>query len=172
MFIKYIKEISVKKILKRSIHNVKPTISASPIQSVGILIDESYFKDIEQFTQEIVNKGIQRNSIKIIIYKDKIKKTDVVNNPTFSYKNMQWNGNFDADFVNEFIKTPFDMLISYYDVEKTPLLLVTHNSKAIFKVGMYNVDKRLNHLMINTVAENYVVFTQELFKYLKILKKI
>jgi len=66
----------------------------------------------------------------------------------------------------------FDLLISYYDVEKAILLTITHNSKAQFKVGFSSVDKRLNHLMINTNAENYKVFTHELFRYLKILNKI
>jgi hypothetical protein len=63
-------------------------------------------------------------------------------------------------------------LISYYDVEKPALLLTTHYSKALFKVGFASVDKRLNHLLIETTAENYKIYLKELFKYLKILKKI
>jgi hypothetical protein len=74
--------------------------------------------------------------------------------------------------VNNFISERFDLLISYYDVEKAILLNITHNSKASFKVGFSSVDKRLNHLMINTNAENHIVFVHELFRYLKILKKI
>jgi len=64
------------------------------------------------------------------------------------------------------------MLISYYDIEKAALLLVTQRTNANFKVGFSTIDKRLNHFMINTVAENYTVFTNELFRYLKILNKI
>ena len=72
---------------------------------------------------------------------------------------------------NDFINEKFDLLISYYDVEKAILLKITHNSKAQFKVGFSSVDKRLNHLMINTNAENYKVFVHELFRYLKILNR-
>lgn len=64
------------------------------------------------------------------------------------------------------------MLISFYDTEKMPLLQVTSLSKAQFKVGFATIDKRLNHFMINTNAENHKVFVSELFKYLKILNKI
>lgn len=85
---------------------------------------------------------------------------------------MNWRGEFKQEFVAEFLKFPFDMLISYYDTEKKPLLLATHQSKALFKVGFSTVDKRLNHLMINTNVENYKVFVHELFRYLKILNKI
>jgi len=75
------------------------------------------------------------------------------------------------EFAN-FTNTNFDLLLSYYDVEKAPLLLITHLSKASFKVGFASVDKRLNHFMIDTNAENYKVFMEELFKYLKILNKL
>ncbi|MBC8882701.1 hypothetical protein H9X57_02750 [Flavobacterium piscinae] len=55
---------------------------------------------------------------------------------------------------------------------KTPLQIVTHKSKADFKVGFTSTDKRLNHFMIDTDVENYTVFVDELFKYLRILNKL
>lgn len=172
MFIKYIKELSVKKILKSNLHNVTPSSLTTPIQTIGILVDESYFVDKEQLIEEIVANGIKKDNIKMIVFKDKIKKNETFVQPAFSNKNMGWKGDFSLDFIAEFTETPFDMLISYYDTEKAPLLLITHHSKALFKAGFSTVDKRLNHLMINTNAENYKVFVHELFRYLKILNKI
>ena len=172
MFIKYIKELSVKKILKRNIHNVKPSALVKKIKTVGVLIDESYFEDKEALAKELVSQGIQEMNIKFLVFKDKIKKSDVFFQPTFCNNDVSWNGNIKKAFVTEFINQPFDILISYYDIEKAPLLLVTHHSKALFKAGFSAVDKRLNHLMINTNAENYKVFIHELFRYLKILNKI
>lgn len=172
MFTKYIKELSVKKILKRSLHNVKPSSLATSVKTIGVLIDESYFAEKEQLVRELVGQGIRTEDVKLLVFRDKIKKNDVFSQPTFSAKQMGWNGDFSATFVNDFINTPFDMLISYYDMEKAPLLLVTHHSKALFKSGFSSTDKRLHHLMINTNAENYKVFVHELFRYLKILNKI
>ena len=80
--------------------------------------------------------------------------------------------NFNNPDVNEFISKKFDLLINYYDIEKAPLLQVSNLSKASFKVGFSAVDKRINHFMINTTTDNYKVFIDELFKYLKILNKI
>ncbi|WP_415578731.1 DUF6913 domain-containing protein, partial [Flavobacterium psychrophilum] len=100
------------------------------------------------------------------------KKNETFSQPTFSNNDMSWKGTLSPIFVKDFINIPFDMLISYYDTEKAPLLLITNHSKALFKVGFSTVDKRLNHLMINTNAENYKVFVHELFRYLKILNKI
>ena len=92
--------------------------------------------------------------------------------PTFGLKDFNFKGRTELQSINEFVSNEFDLLINYYDVEKPVLLLLTNNSKAKFKVGFSSVDKKLNHLMINTNAENHTVFVHELFRYLKILNKI
>ena len=74
--------------------------------------------------------------------------------------------------VRDFVESEFDWLISYYDIEKAGLMQVTNLSKARFKVGFSSIDKRINHFMIDTNAENYEIFVTELIKYLKILNKI
>lgn len=172
MLVKLLKEISLKNILKSSLKNVKPSNSGVPIKTVGVLIDETYFLEKENLVNILVQKGIPSENISLIVYKDKINKNEIVEKPTFTYKDMSWKGDFSADFVTTFTNTTFDLLISYYDVEKAPLLLITNRSKAHFKVGFSSIDKRLNHLMINTNAENYKIFLEELFRYLKILNKI
>ena len=102
----------------------------------------------------------------------KIKKNEIFDYPFFCFKDVSWHGTLDNKKVKEFVSYSFDLLINYYDTEKVALLLVSHSSKASFKVGFAAVDKRLNHFMINTNIENDKIFTDELFKYLKILKKI
>ena len=92
--------------------------------------------------------------------------------PAFGIKHLNWKAEITNLEVNDFINEKLDLLISYYDVEKAILLTITHNSKAQFKVGFSSIDKRLNHLMITTNAENYKVFAHELFRYLRILNKI
>jgi hypothetical protein len=172
MFIKYIKELSLKKILKTTLKNVKPSTLETSVGTIGVIIDEKYFPEKDKLIQEIVHQGVQRDKISLLIYREKVKKGEFFAQTTFSNKDMNWKGDFSATFVNDFINSKFDLLISYYDLEKAPLLLVTNHSKALFKVGFSTVDKRLNHLMINTNVENYKVFVHELFRYLKILNKI
>lgn len=172
MLIKFLKEISLKNILKSNLKNVKPSILGTPIKTVGVIIDETYFVEKENLTNILVQSGIKPENITVIVFKDKIKKNEIFEKPTFSNRDLSWNGDFKVNFVNEFTNSSFDLLISYYDVEKAPLLLITNKSKALFKAGFSSIDKRLNHLMINTNAENYKVFIHELFRYLKILNKI
>lgn len=172
MFLNYLKDFSTKKIVKNSLSNVKHLSSDTIIKKVGIIFDESYFYERESLVNELIKNGIDESNIKILVYKDKIKKNEVFDYPVFSHKDLSWRATIEIKEVKDFIKEPFDLLINYYDTEKVALLLVSHLSKASFKVGFATVDKRLNHFMINTNAENYKVFVEELFKYLKILNKI
>ena len=171
MFLKFFKNFFIKRKLKNTLANVKHDLSEGMVETVGILIDESYFTETENLITALVKNGIQRENISLLIYKDKIKKTEVFAHPAFSLSDISWDASIAKAEVKAFAAQKFDMLISYYDLEKGALLLVTCTSKAKFKVGFASVDKRLNHFMINTVAEQYEVFTEELFRYLKILNK-
>ena len=172
MFFNYLKDLATKKIVKQSLSNVKHIASDKKIKTVGIIFDESYFYEREALVQELILNGIEESDIKFIVFKDKIKKNEVFDFPVFSFKDLTWIATLANPQVTNFVKEPFDLLIYYYDTEKTALLLASHLSKANFKVGFSLIDNRLNHFMINTNAENYKVFTDELFKYLKILNKI
>ena len=172
MFLDYIKDFSTKKIVKKSLSNVKHSTTNKQIKTVGLILDESYLFEKELLIKELIQNGIQQENIKILVFRDKIKKNEVFDYPIYSNKDLSWIATIDNKEVTNFIKEPFDLLINYYDTEKTALLLVSQMSKASFKVGFSSIDKRVNHFMITTNAEDYKIFINELFKYLKILNKI
>ena len=172
MFLNYLKNFFTQKIVKKSIANVNHIPLNKTIKTVGIIFDESYFYEKEALVDELVHNGIQASDVKFLVFKDTIKKKETFDYPTFCHKDLSWTATFDKSDVKEFIAQKFDLLINYYDTEKAALLLVSNQSKANFKVGFSSIDKKLNHFMIDTNAENYKVFIEELFKYLKILNKI
>lgn len=172
MFLKFIKDFGLKKIISKSLTNYKPISSPDSVYTVGILADESYFNDKEGIVNELVKQGIQPGNIQTLSFKERLKPKEVVDCCYYTRKDISAGGKFTKEDVNAFINTPFDMLISYYDVEKPPLALATIKSKAKFKVGFATVDTRLNNFMISTVAEKYPEFISELFKYLRILNKL
>ena len=172
MFFSKVKDFVTKNSVKKRLLNVSLNASSNSIKKVGIVLDESYFYEKEALINELILNGILEENIEILVFKNAIKKNEIFDYPTFSYKDISWSATFEKQEVNNFINNEFDLLISYYDTEKSALLLVTHSSKASFKVGFSTVDKRLNHFMITTNAENYKVFMTELFKYLKILNKL
>lgn len=171
MFLSYIKGFFLKRKLKNIFYDVKSTSLCSAIKTVGLLVDESNFLQTEALVKELVVNGILEGNIKIIIYKDQLGKNEKDSGVVFSSKDLTWNADIKSALVNDFIKEDFDLLISYYEVQKPILMLITHRSNAKFKAGFASIDKRLNHLMISTHTENYNVFTSELFRYLKKIKQ-
>nr|WP_316932863.1 hypothetical protein [Flavobacterium aquidurense] len=151
-------------------NNFKNEVFTSNIQTIGLLIDESNFIHSKELVNEIVLQGIALQNIKIVAYRSKFKEKETYSLPAFGKKHINWNGEITSVFLNEFIETEFDLLISYYDIETAILMMITNKSKAKFKVGFASVDKDLNRWMIDTAIENYKLFVHELFKYLKSIK--
>lgn len=170
MFLNFLKNFLLKRKLKKALLSISGNFSMDKIKTIGLLIDETYFTAKNQLIEDLKKQGILENDITFLLYHDKDKKRDL-NFTSFSFKSVNWSGEINDQEIVNFEAKNFDLLISYYDIEKVPLLLVTQRSKAEFKAGFSTVDKRLNHLMIETTAENSAVFIDELFKYLKILNK-
>lgn len=172
MFLSFIRNFSAKRFLRKRSLNVNSPENASKVTTVGLLIDETYFKYKEALVGELVSYGFEFQNITILSFKNRFKKKEIPNVPYFSRKDVSWLGTIEKGEVKQFKNQAIDVLISYYDINKSPLMIVTHNSKAKFKVGFSSVDKRLNHLMIDTSIEEYQTFVSELIKYLKILNKL
>lgn len=172
MFLNYLKNFFLKYTLKNKWQEVSNLATTNTIRTVGLLVDETEFSEKESLIQELISNGFAANKISILVYRDTINKKEIHSRHTFNSVVLNWDGTITDRVVNEFIKTEFDLLVSYYEIEKAILLLITNNSKARFKVGFSSIDKRLHHLTITTRIENYTIFVHELFKYLKILNKI
>ncbi|OXA94671.1 hypothetical protein B0A75_19515, partial [Flavobacterium oncorhynchi] len=159
-----------KKSLKNNLNNLKNEVFTSNVQTIGLLVDESKFQYSKELVKELTLYGIAAENIKIVAYRDKFKIKETYSEPTFGKNHINWKAEITENFLNEFIETEFDLLISYYEIEKAILMMITNNSKAKFKVGFASVDNRLNRWMIKTEIENYKLFIKELFKYLKSIK--
>ncbi len=172
MFLNYLKDFIVKKTLKKNLKNLENNFSVNAIQKIGLLIDATTFTETEQLIKELISIGFARDNIQTIVYADKVKKSEAGSNFTFNANSIKWNAEILEQEINSFINLEFDLLISFYDIERAILLKITHDSKAHFKVGFSSIDKRLNHFIINSSTDNHAVFVNELFKYLKLLNKI
>ena len=172
MFSKIIKDFFLKRIISSKLTNANLEVSVSKINTIGIIIDESYFTNIDSLKKEIEQYGVEVNKIQILLFKKKVSKKEIVKELFFTRSNVKINGEINKEDVNAFLEQQFDLLINYYEVERPSLLLVSKASKAKFKVGFSTVDKRINHFMINTSLIQHKEFVFELFKYLKILNKL
>ena len=172
MFSKIIKDFFLKRIISSKLTSANLEVSVSKINTIGIIIDEYYFANVDSLKKEIEQYGVKVNNIQILLFKKKVSKKEIVNELFFTRSNVKINGEINKEDVNAFLEQPFDLLINYYEVERPSLLIVSKASKAKFKVGFSTVDKRINHFIISTSVSKYKEFVFELFKYLKILNKL
>lgn len=170
MFLNYIKEFFVKKSLKNNLSKERNEAFSNNVQTIGLLIDESDFTHSEALIKELMLHGIALENIKVVAYNSKFKKKETYLQPTFGKTHINWNAEISEDFLDQFVNSKFDLLLSYYDIENIFLMLITSKSKAKFKVGFAAVNNNLNRLMINTELENHKLFVSELFRYLKNIK--
>ncbi|WP_132218787.1 DUF6913 domain-containing protein [Mariniflexile fucanivorans] len=172
MILKGFKEKSIKKHINKLLSERYVNVSAKKVESLGIIFNLDEVDNFEQFNVLSSCLKVMPNRLKVIAFssnkKETLKSWDVCFNPD----DFGWNGVVKSGELQTFLNTKFDVLISYYEADITELKLLTVKSKAEFKIGLLQIDERLNDLIIKTNLKEFNVFKDEVFKYLTILKKI
>ena len=172
MFNTILKRFFLKKRVAKKLQKQQPPLEQQKITTIGVIVDEAYFADATVLVHDIIKYGFKEEQIQVLVFRDKNKRKEIIKEPFLSPRNISIMGEISKPEVLNFLETPFDLLINYYDVSKFTLMILSIRSKANFKVGFDTIDKRVNHLIIKGEVENYKEYTAELFKYLKILNKI
>lgn len=172
MFLNFIKNFLLKRKLKNSLITPKLKSTSNKIQTVGLIIDERIFDQKLELLKEFVKRDISLSNIKILIYNDKEKNKSTSNEPVFSLKSFDWNGEVIGKELKNFVKQDFDLLVNYFENPNVAILYASYVTNAAFRVGFDANDKKYNDIIIKTSVNDYELFTAELFRYLKILNKI
>lgn len=172
MFYRTIKDFLVKKNVNKLLASGLPAVNKEPVKTIGVLVDGIHFLDKDKLINEFKKYADGQFKVNLLVYRKKPKKDESIEYPYFTKNDIGFTGSFSKGEIDNFIAFPFDLLVSYYDVSNADLELITASSKAKFKVGFASVNKDLNHFFVNTFVEKHIDFTQVLFDYLKILKKI
>ena len=111
MFLNHLKDFVAKKIVKKELASAVSAPADGKVKTVGILFDETYFKEREALVAELVANGIQPEDITVLVFKDRIKKNETFDYPVFSHKDIKWTAAIDNPEIKSFILTEFDLLI-------------------------------------------------------------
>ena len=137
-----------------------------------MLINRDEEVDAKWFDVLVEGLKIRPNDFQLISFTKEKRSENASFNNTYNEKNIGWHGIIKHPDLKRFLKTDFDVLISYYTEELTALKLLTTASDSKFKVGILQGDERLNDLIIKTKLKDFDTFKKELIKYLTILNKI
>ena len=172
MIFKRLKKKSNQKYLNKNLNNRKPLVDDSIIQSVGVILNNNDFSDADQLLSLLRSIDIKENKIKFITLIDDHESRPNSWDAYFYPENFKWKGKIEGADLTDFVNEPFDVLISYYQINQLELHLATTLSKAKFKIGISNVDERLHDLIISIDPNQVEIFKKELLKYLKVFNKI
>ena len=165
--LKKIKKQTDKNLIKRDLSQVN-----APLKTLGFLIDDGTFQDLETLFEYSKLLGLQRKDVKVFSFVEFKKKAPSLLQDQISNKDFSWDGIIHNKNAREFLDKPFDVIVGYYNGKHEFLDLMVSESKAKFKVGGLGADDRLFDLLIAIDINKTEVFKAELKKYLTVLNKL
>lgn len=170
--LKKVKHHSLKKHTEKQLAERDISQRNLPLKYLGFLVDEAFFDDFETLYEFGKELGLQRKDIKFFTFVETRRKIPSLRQNQITNKEFTWRGEIHNQNAQEFLNFPFDVLIGYYKGKHEYLDALVALSKAKFKIGFSQADKRLYDLILTVDLESSVLFRAETKKYLQILKKI
>jgi len=170
MIIKGIKLAVAKLKIAQLIKNRQPEAYSIPVKSIGIIFDLKNRKALSQLEQLKKQFNISDVNFKVVTYIRNGGKPSNFEGEICSLKNVNFDGEINNEGMNQFTSESVDLLITFAEEDNTAVHLLTAHCRAGIKVGRYQQNVALFDMIIQ--ADNDAeLFTEELAKYLKQLKK-
>lgn len=170
--LKIIQKIFFKKIVDNNLKNRDLSNINDQLHSIGFLVDEEIKIDFEKFYEISKELGLHEKDVKIFSFSEVKTKTPTLHQNKINNKHFTWKGEIHNQNANEFLETPFDVLVGYYRSKNDYLDVMVSKSKAKFKMGFKEIDNRLFDLLIDVDPLNINAIKKELVKYFRTLNKI
>jgi len=170
MIIKGIKLAVAKLEIAHLVKNRQPEAYSIPIKSIAIIFDFKNRKVLSQLEQLKKQFNISDANFRVITYIRNGKKPVDFEGEIYSLKNINFIGEINNKGMNEFTPESVDLLITFAEEDNTAVHLLTAHCRAGIKVGRYRQNVALYDMIIQA-DDDAGLFTEELAKYLKQLKK-
>lgn len=170
MIIKGIKLAVAKLKIAQLVKNRPPQAYSIPVKSIGIIFDfknRSALTHLEQLKKKF---NISDVNFKVVTYIRNGKKPSDFKGEVYSLKNINFDAEINNEGINKFTSESVDLLITFAEENNTAVHLLTAHCRAGIKVGRYQQNVALYDMIIQA-DQDAELFTEELSKYLKQLKK-
>jgi hypothetical protein len=171
MIVKGIKLAVAKLKIVQLVKNRKPEVYSIPVKSIGIILDFENHKSLTQLEKLKELFKIPDANFKVVTYIQDGKKPCNFEGEIYSLKNVNFVARINNEGMNQFFTKSVDLLITFAEIDNTVVHLLTAHCRAGIKVGRYQKNVALFDMIIQ--ADNDAeLFTEELAKYIKQLKKL
>jgi len=166
------KEQYIRKSFQKKLHKIPDarTPVSKEMYSVAILTTVNFSSELD-IINEIKNTFKSVRHVQMYAFRA-FKKSDSISYKHFSEKNFDWKGKVKEPSLKNFLETPFDLLIGYFNEENLYLELAALESNATFKIGFAKANDTLYDLVVNEDPKNIDSFIEVIKKYLELLHKI
>ena len=144
----------------------------TPLRYLGFLVDETFFDEFEMLYEFGTDLGLQRKDIKQLTFAETRRRIPSLRHNQITNKEFNWRGEIHNENAREFLDKPFDVIIGLYQGKHKYLDAMVAESKAKFKIGFNDADKRLFDLILTVDLKHPELFKAEVAKYLRIMRKI
>lgn len=139
-----------------------------PVITVGIIIDNRN-KNSLPVLQQLKNQIQSVAQLKIALFADKTYENKDFDGLVFNLRDFGFKGEILNENLQKFTSEGVDLLITFAEENSTTAHLLTAYCKAGIKVGRFQRNKSLYHLIIQT-EDDAELFVEELVKYLNKFK--
>ena len=167
-----VKRRSFEKVIATEIANRDHSQLNSTLNTLGFLVNEDTFKELETLLESYAYFGLQPKDVKVFTFVTFSKKAPSLRQNQVSNKDFNWKGAITNKNAEEFLNRSFDVLVGYYTQENRFLDVMMAKSKAKFKVGVSRANADLYDLLIDISLNDFGKFKAELKKYLTVLGKL
>ncbi|MCX2680044.1 hypothetical protein OOZ15_08855 [Galbibacter sp. EGI 63066] len=173
MFFKALKEKSIEKTIKKELSKESSFPSSGGVlRSLAIVINYDDLVDYKPLLNIAKAINISNENVFITGYVEKLYKNVNYMIPVFSKKSFGTRGAVKSEDLNNFLNREYDIVINYYTDSNIYLNLVSALIKSPMKVGISEENEAVNNLVLKVNEGDFSRFSDELVKYLSILKKI
>lgn len=171
MILKGLKRRSNQIFLKKNVDSfIKNSLKKAPekINKILIMTDKIGREDV--LVQRLcATFDLNESQIEVVVFQRKKEKNNITTQ-IITEKNFGWHGKIKDAYLKSILTNKYDLLINYSKVENLYSDLLILQVQSDLKVGLASLNNEYYDLLIQCSPSDTALFTNELKKYLEILK--
>lgn len=150
--------------------SAEKSVAESRKCKLGIILDAGREDSLKHFLKLKEDLNLEQHEMNLVICLKKGVKNDLFGYPQITREDIGWTGKT-SEQASAFLEAQYDVLVSFTASENKMANFLVSVIRAGLKVGRKNSDKSdIFDLNISAGLSQSEIFTEELKKYLKILK--
>ena len=144
--------------------------SGSATNYIGIIVDSEEDEIVGAFMRLKEESDFDCKKFRFMICPEEGVKNDIFEAPSFTRKNISWNGKITNPEVTAFLEQPYELIISFADAQNKMAAFLVSQARATLKVGREQNQENSFDFVIKTQRGELQKFLEEFRRYKRKIK--